>query len=216
MGEREFIYERLDGESSDPVGLRVLLDRADQRVDAGHGRFTLTKDGETLVKDKKGHEVLDALGRALRGGKVGPTYRLRDGEGAVVFKCREVVPSPDVIDTNGNDKADRAWTEIVARFPQFHPRFAGAYVCKLIANSTLRSQHSYGNAVDIFFDSLEAQRVVFRFFVEHAEEFDIQHAISEDNIFTFGSGVGHYSGERHLHLHVDFRPSFSGGCGVRN
>ena len=209
---RQFIYFKKDGTASKPVGLSTLMTAAGVRVITGTGPFVLTQDGEPVSGEVTRGKVLDSLRRRLSLGDIGPAYRIRNGKGNIVFRCREIGGSVDVIDTSGNDKADMFWSAVVLRFKDFHPRFAGAYVCKP------SSQHRFGNAVDIFFDSLAHQDDVATWAVAHADELHAEHVISRDRIWTRGVGWHSYSGDYHAHLHVDFDPNFSSSlpCGVRN
>ena len=216
MASREFIYSKLDGSASKPATLTTVMGVAGKRLISGNGPFTLTKDGDSVVSDAARMVTLRKLRRRLSTGGVGPTYRVRDHKDDVIFRVRETEPAIRVINTNGNDKADVYWSTIIATFPQYHPRFAGAYVCKSILGSGGNpSQHSYGNAVDIFFDSFAHQEDATDWVVAHADELHIEHAISGRRIWTRGQGWSYYGGEYHSHLHVDFNPSFSGSCGVR-
>lgn len=210
---KEFIYYKPSGEPTEPVCVEDVLAAARSRVKVGDGPFVLTQDGEPFrPEDRKA--VLERLERRLRNGKPGPTYRIRDLEGDVVFKAREVV-APPVIDTNGNDKADKFWTWVVTEFKDYHPRFAGAYVCKHIAGSSSMSQHSYGNAVDVFFDTMAHQVRVYEAIKAGKAPVPIGHAISGKLIWSPASGQHAYGGDTHYHLHVDFVPDYSGPCGVR-
>ena len=114
-----------------------------------------------------------------------------------------------------NDKADRLWNWINAEYKRFDPRFAGAYVCKSIATSGTLSQHSYGNALDVFFDSLSHQDEVAHAVVANRQLLSPFHIISKDRIWTKDVGWHDYVGEYHRHLHVDFDPQFTGPCGVK-
>jgi hypothetical protein len=212
--DRKFAYKRKDGTFSRSVSLQRLMSRAALQVQRGTGRFTLTQDGEPIRTNLTRAGALGALRRRLAQGDVGPTYRLRNGAGDVVFVAREVA-ALKIIDTSGNKAADLYWSTIVAKFPQYNPRFAGAYVCKTVAGTSTMSQHSYGNAVDIFFDTFAHQEAVADWVVAHADKLNVAHAISGDRIWTRGAGWHAYTGEYHSHLHVDFEPQFSGPCGVR-
>lgn len=219
MSTREFMYERPDGELAGPVSLDAVIAAAKRHLDQGQGPFDGSVDGRSLWENKSRARSLRRLRKALAEGKVGQTFRIRGNAGVgVVFKVREVQEVVDVIDTNGNDHADAFWSWVVATYPQYHPRFAGAYVCKDIAGSSTPSQHSYGNGVDIFFDTLEHQREVFHDVMAGKAPVPVCHAISETNIggvCPSPVAVHHYDGEFHAHLHTDYCPQYSGGCGVR-
>jgi hypothetical protein len=212
---REFIYEKVDGSISRPVTLETVMRVAGKRITSGDGPFTLTQDGDPVVSDVARMVALKKLRHRLTVGDIGPVYRVRNDRSRVVFKVRETKPAIDIVDTNGNDKADLFWSTIKAEFGGYSPRFAGAYVCKQVSGSSTLSQHSYGNAVDIFFNTLAHQEAVANWVVAHADELSIEHAISGDRIWTRGIGWHYYAGDKHYHLHVDFTPSYSGPCGVR-
>ena len=147
---------------------------------------------------------------------VGPKLVIQRESDLECISVRKVTPPLSIIDTNGNLKADTWWSAVNAEFAEYHPRFAGAYVCKSIAGSGgTPSQHSYGNAVDIFFDTFQDQERVAAWAVAHADEFSLEHVISGDRIWTRGVGWHAYTGDYHAHLHVDFNPQFSGRCGVK-
>lgn len=216
MSERQFVYYHKDGTPSGSVSFAVLREKANARVVQGDGPFTLTQDGDILGQPSETRStVLDHMFRRLKAGSTGPVYRVRGGADDVVFRCREVVAAIDLIDTSGNDKADVYWSTIADQFSEYEPRFAGAYVCKNVSGTTTKSQHSYGNAVDIFFDTLAHQEEVARWAVAHADELHLQTVISGDRIWTRGEGWRDYGGDFHSHLHVDFAPSQSGPCGVK-
>jgi hypothetical protein len=213
---KEFVFFRSDNEPSKPVGLTVVTAIAAKRLLSGSGPFSLKKNEEHLGQSLTRRDVLRALRRRLSNGDVGDVYRVSAATGAVVFKVREVVEAVKVINTSGNDKADAYWTWIVNTYPQFHPRFAGAYVCKDIAGSSTPSQHSYGNAVDVFFDSMAHQVQVFHDVEAGKAPVPVAHAISGARIWEPGQPEHAYSGEFHAHLHCDFIKQCSGPCGVRN
>lgn len=213
MSDRQFIYLQQSDWSKD-ISLSSALAVAAKKLVSGKGPFTLTQDGDQVIKDGSRIKVLRRLRHLLSVGDVGPTYRVRNAKGEVVFVVREVKEAFRVINTNGNKNADLYWSWVVANFSEFHPRFAGGYVCKSISGSSTPSQHSYGNAVDIFFDSIAHQNEVFKAVERGDAPVPIAHAISMKTIWENGS-EHYYSGDTHYHLHVDFNPQYSGGCGVR-
>jgi hypothetical protein len=214
MSDREYIFRTAKGWSQ-PVGLVRHMATAKSRVIARQQPFTLTQDGDTLSRKVKRDTVLDRYQRAISNRELGATFRIRRQGGEVVFTGRSTKPKPDEIDTNGNQHADGFWTWVANEYPEFGPRFAGAYVCKHISGSSSMSQHSYGNAVDIFFGSITQQEKVFMDVVNRRAPVPIAHAISLGRIWEPGTGIRAYSGIRHYHLHCDFSPQYSGTCGVR-
>lgn len=207
---REFQNIKPDGTWSSHKSLAETMDAARTQCDSGLKKYTLTKDGKKIRTGTR-RWVLRGLQRALEGGTPGPVYRIW-GDG-LLFTCRETVPAIHIIDTNGNDKADKAWSYGKAWYPDVS--FLGSYVCKYIVGSGTLSQHSYGNAVDFGRDSMAELNDLANKMVANADELDIEHVIVGDRIWTRGYGWSHYGGEYHYHVHVDFTPQYSGSCGVR-
>lgn len=214
MGDREYIFRTAKGWSQ-PVGLARHMTAVRKRVVAKQGPFTLTQDGDALSRKVQRATVLDRYQTAIENRELGATFRIRNRKGDVAITGRSSKPTPDEIDTNGNAHSDEFWTWVVNEYPEFHPRFGGSYVCKRIAGSSSMSQHSYGNAVDIFFDSIVHQEKVFLDVVNGKAPLVIAHAISMRRIWEPGVGMHAYTGETHYHLHTDYIPQFSGSCGVR-
>ena len=208
---REFMWVRPDGTWKGSGSLDECMAAAKEQCKSGLGPYTLKKDEKVLRRGIRSR-VLRGLRRALETGNVGPTYRIRSKE-RVLFTCREVVPAIKIIDTNGNDKADRCWSFAKAKFGDI--RFLGAYVCKQIAGTSTMSQHSYGNAVDFGRDSMQELVDLYDYLKAHADELDIEHLIVGNRIWQRGSGESYYGGVFHYHVHADFTPQYSGSCGVR-
>jgi hypothetical protein len=218
MGDREYVFRTKDDRWSKPVGLAKHMSSARQRVLVKQQPFTVTQDGDKLSKQVKRETALDRYQTAIENRELGATFRIRRATKGqdVVFTGRPVKDKPDTIDINGNKNADEFWTWIVNTYPQYHPRFAGSYVCKtIIGSGGQRSQHSYGNADDVFFGSLAQQDVVFMDIVHGKCPVRVAHAISRNRIWEPGSGIHAYGGVYHGHLHADFLPQYSGSCGVR-
>ena len=180
------------------------------RMRSGLKPYTLKKD-DKKVRSGPRQWVLRGLKKGLEGKNLGSTFRVW-ADGDVLFGARETEPAVHIIDTNGNDKADRCWSYGKAEHPDCS--FLGAYVCKYIAGSRTMSQHSYGNAVDFGRDTMNELYDLAYYLVSHADELDLAHVIVDDKIWEPG-GWGHYSGDRHYHVHADFTPQYSGSCGVR-
>lgn len=210
------IYKKVDDTWSDSRPLWRVMEAAGRRIRQGAGRFVITADGDPVAQDLTRQETLDRLRSVMRNRPVGNTYWTRSGKGDVVFTSRAVNRAPlDNDTTNGNAKADRLWNWINAEYQRFDPRFAGAYVCKTIGTSGTLSQHSYGNALDVFFDSLSHQDEVAHAVIANRRLLAPFHVISKDRIWTKDVGWHDYAGGYHLHLHVDFDPQFTGPCGIR-
>ncbi len=208
---REFQNIKPNGEWSNHNSLDETMVAARKQVPRLLFPYRLTKNGKK-VRSGQRRWVLNGLEKGLRDGKVGDVFRLW-GDGKVRFTAREVVPAVHIIDTNGNAKADKAWSYGKAQFPDCS--FLGAYVCKHIAGSWVMSQHSYGNAVDFGRDSMDELYDLAYWLVAHADDLDLAHVIVDDRIWEPGSGWHSYGGDRHYHVHVDFLPQYSGLCGVR-
>ncbi len=204
---REFTFVKPDGTWATKRTLQQTLDAAKNQMPNGLKPYTLKKDQKVIRRGTRLF-VLRGFKKAL---EVGPTFRIWGG-GNLLFTARETVPAVHIIDTNGNDKADRAWSVGKAEFPDCS--FLGAYVCKHIAGTWSMSQHSYGNAVDFGRDSMD-ELYDLAYFLLGVPTLDLQHVIVDDRIWTRGVGWSHYSGDRHYHVHVDFTPQYSGSCGVR-
>lgn len=211
-----YIYKKVDGSWSDPRALWRVMEAAERHIRHGAGPFVIKADGDPVAQGLTRQEALDRLRSVMKNRPVGNTYRTRKRNGDVVFTSRAVNRAPlDEDTTNGNDKADRLWNWINAEYGHFDPRFAGAYVCKTIGTGSTLSQHSYGNALDVFFDSLSHQDQVAHAVVVNRHLLAPFHVISKDRIWTKDVGWHDYGGGYHLHLHVDFDPQFTGPCGVK-
>jgi hypothetical protein len=218
MTDREYVFRTKDDRWSKPVGLPRHMSSARQRVLMKQQPFVLTQDGDPISAKLKREEVIDRYEKAIKDRELGATFRIRrttKGQD-VVFAGKSCKEKPDTIDINGNKNSDEFWTWVVNTYPTFKPRFAGSYVCKtIIGSGGQRSQHSFGNACDVFFGSIAQQEVVFRDITNRKCPVPIAHAISLGRIWEPGSGIHSYSGIRHYHLHTDYLPQYSGSCGVR-
>jgi hypothetical protein len=208
---KEFMWIKPDGTWSTRRSIGEVMEKAKEQMPFGLRPYSLTKDGERIRRGARTW-VLRGLRRELENGKPGNTYRLR-GHGDILFVAREVVPAVHIIDTNGNDKADKCWSYGKAEYPDCS--FLGAYVCKHIAGSYTMSQHSYGNAVDFGRNSMDELYDLAYYLVGKADELSTQHVIVDNRIWTRGFGWSYYGGQRHYHVHADFTPQYSGSCGVR-
>lgn len=210
---KRFVYLKHDETSSRLVSLAVAMSVAALRIVAGRGPFRLKQNG-VEGPERTRTEVLRRLRAALRRGEIGDVYQVFDGKHAPVLRIREAKPPLVVIDTNGNAKADLAWSAAKATFAKI--TFLGSYVCKLIiGGGGSRSQHSYGNALDIGAPTMSDLYRIANWFVDRANEYDLEHVIVDDRIWSRGVGWHHYTGERHYHVHLDFTPNLSGPCGVK-
>jgi hypothetical protein len=205
------MFVKPDGDWSVHKPIGDVMDAAKNQCDSGLRPYMLKRDDKVIRRGSRAF-VLRGLRKALENGEVGPTFRLR-GHGELLFTCREATASVHVIDTNGNDKADKAWSWGKTEHPDCS--FLGAYVCKRIAGTSTMSQHSYGNAVDFGRDTMAKLWDLAHFLVSKADELDLAHVIVDDMIWTPQGAWGHYSGDRHYHVHVDCLPQYSGSCGVR-
>lgn len=221
MADRTYMLKQRDGWGKDR-GLVAHMSIVSSHVLLGRGPFTLTQDGDPLGTEGDRRTILDRYRKAISHREVGSVFRIRKNNGAVVATGRATVDQFHMIETNGNNNADLYWSWIVDQYSAYHPRFGGAYVCKHVAGTWTMSQHSYGNACDVFFDSLTHQAHVFNDIrlggcKDHAKcPVRVCHAISLHEIWEPGVGTRPYSGETHYHLHADFCPQCGGSCGVRN
>lgn len=211
----QFVYQLPNEDASQPSTYANAAQAAKKQIKVGHGPFAGTKDGKLVFAKKTRLIALRQTRRWMRKLKTGQTLRVRDASREVIFWVRAVEPAMQVIDTNGNLHSDIFWSWIKANYSEFHPTFGGGYVCKDIAGTSTLSQHSYGNAVDVFFDTAAHQDVVYEAVKHGAAPVGIAHAISQRAIWEPGTGEHYYGGEPHYHLHCDFIPQYSGGCGVR-
>lgn len=211
--KREFVYFSKDGKPSKPVSLRTVMAVGAKRLVVGRGQWAIKKDDDELGRYRQRRETLRRFRAVVFNGSVGSVYRIVADERGPVFKCREIKHAVHVYNTNGNRKADVYWSN--AKDDWGNVQFLGAYVCKRIVGSFIYSQHSYGNAVDIGASTMARLEDIARWAVAHSAEFDIQHVIVADRIWDRGGTWHHYTGEYHYHVHVDFDPNYSGGCGVR-
>src|SRR5262245_12122656 len=215
MSEREYVFRKADGNWSKPVGLTKHMTVAKDRVLTKDSTFILTQDGDRITRKVKRDTVLDRYKQAIENRELGATFRIRTDDGGVSFTGRAIKEQPDAIDINGNAHADQFWGWIVNTYPAFHPRFGGSYVCKYISGTAERSQHAFGNAVDVWFDTMTHQNSVFKDIEAGKCPVSVAHAISGNRIWEPGSGEHGYTGEYHSHLHTDYIPNYSGACGVR-
>lgn len=212
---RKYKFRKGD-EWSAEHGLSYLMTVAASRVVAGRGPFSITQDGEVVAQNKSRKDVLVRFRDLISHRDVGSTFRIRKGDGDVVFTARAVESERLPADsTSGNAKADEFYNWVMTKYKDWKPRYAGAYVCKLVSGSTSMSQHSYGNAIDFFFDSIKHQNEVFDDVRHGRAPVAVAHAISERKIWSPSGGTKAYGGDYHGHLHVDFLPQQSGRCGVK-
>jgi hypothetical protein len=213
---RRYRWKKADEWSAD-LGLLRVMEVAGNRVKQGAGPFTLTQDGDVVVKQLTRADALDKFRLALKNRAVGEVFRVKTKAGDIAIAARSMLDIADVDSTNGNKKADEFFNWVKATYSQYDPRFAGAYVCKKISGSSTMSEHSAGNAVDFFFNTLAQQDQVYNDIRQGRCPVPIAEAISMRTIWIYGSGVRAYGGDFHSHLHVSFRPKiYPTVCGVRN
>jgi len=215
MGDRQWLFRRPSGDITKPVSLGVILGVAKSRLDVEDQPFHIKIDDEKMGTKRTRTGALTRFKNVVVNGDVGQTVRVyTDTPFEPILWVRESKPDFKVLDTNGNQLADVAWSVAKANFQNIN--YLGAYVCKtIIGSGGSYSQHSYGNALDIGAGSMTTLKTIAKFFVAHASEYDLQHVIVDDEIWTRGSGWSYYGGQRHYHVHLDFNPQYSGGCGVR-
>lgn len=211
---REYRFRKTDGDWSRDLGLDELMGVARNQVEPGHAPYVVNQDGVPITTNLPRDEALKKFRRAISNREIGPVFRIRDDRD-VQFTARATQTLSDADTTNGNEHADVFFNFIRARFEDYDPRFAGSYVCKLVVGSNTRSQHSYGNADDFFFDTLDHQDRVADEAVTMRTELNLAHLISRQRIWTPEDGWHSYGGDYHAHIHADFLPQFTGECGVK-
>lgn len=211
MSDQEFQWIKPDGTWSMHRSLNETMEAAVEKVDRHLKVYSLFRNGKKIRRGQR-RWVLRGLRHNLETGSVGDVYSI-SGEGEQLFKCRETKPAVKIINTSGNARADKCWSYGKAEYSDCS--YLGAYVCKHIVGSYSMSQHSYGNAIDFGRDSMDELYDLAYFLLEHQDTLALQHVIVDDRIWTRGSGWSHYGGQRHYHVHADFTPQYSGGCGVR-
>lgn len=184
------------------------------RLLQGHGPFTRHVNHKAAGGSYGRLKALRALHDSMKRGSVGDVYSIHDRHNDEVLRTRECQESVKLINTNGNDKADRCWSAGKNEFP--HCTFLGAYVCKHIVGTSTMSQHSYGNAVDFGAATMAQLYSIADWMLAHQRELDIQTIIVGAKVWTPAEHWHAYTGDYHYHVHVDFQPSFAGPCGVRN
>lgn len=190
--------------------LDELMDVADNRVEPGFGPYQVWQGGEWTTNKLIRVEALKKFRHQISNREIGDVFKIVDiREPQIVARAVQAFSDADT--TSGNAKADRFWNWIRQEFEPWEPRYAGAYVCKVL------SQHRFGNAVDVFFDTLAHQDLVAHRVVALAEFLHPMHVISKQRIWTKGVGWHDHTGDFHGHLHVDFDPNWvsSLACGVR-
>lgn len=214
MTEREFVVLR--GGAFDPVkpGLTGVAAVVAKRLVRGEGpfqrRFNHLKRGHAMPR----RVTLGTFMYQVKQGEVGDTHAVLNGRGVEVVRVREVQSAPTLIDISGNHKADLYWTACLAKFP--HARYAGSYVCKVIAGTHIHSQHSYGNAVDVFPGAGESLDTMAHWAISQASVLRLKRVIWRDREWKEGVEFT-YTGEYHSHVHVDFQVEVDSSrpCGVR-
>ena len=212
---RQFVFAKKDGTASHPTGFSFAMAAASRHLIAGRGEFRLKKNDEDTGPRRQRLATLAKLAKRVRAGEVGDTFRVYDRDETMVFRIREAKPPLVIVDTNGNDKADFAWSSVKAQFPSIW--FLGAYVCKNILGTSTHSQHSYGDAVDIGASAQFVLEEIANWCVARADELQLEHVIVGAMVWTRGVGWHAYTGEYHAHVHLDFHPNVDPSlpCGVR-
>jgi hypothetical protein len=92
----EYEYLKRNGSWSNPLSLSKDVAAAAAKLVLGHGPFSLTKNGKPVFDRKPRQVALTRLGRQLGDGRIGDVYRIRNGDGNIIFSTREVKPVPEV------------------------------------------------------------------------------------------------------------------------
>jgi hypothetical protein len=122
------------------------------------------------------------------------------------LRAIKVHVKPEVMDTSGNARVDKAHTLIVASWKGKVESW-GICNCRQIAGTSAWSQHAYCNAED-WHASSTIMGEMARLLVRRAVSLDTYHVIHDRRIWTRGSGWHAYGGsDPHTdHVHVDFAP----------
>ena len=207
---REYVYRQPDGDWTKMVDLPTLLGAAGKRVEPGFKPYVVTLDGDPITPVLDRSTALRKFRRGIAENEIGPVFRIRDSRD-VQFTARAVQAFVDADTTNSNEKADRLWKVGHLCLLGVPPPVRGAHVCKP------KGQHRFGNAIDVFFDTLDHQDRVCSRAIELADKLELQHVISRQRIWTRGVGWHAYDGDFHGYGHFDFAPNFATSlpCGVR-
>lgn len=214
---RRYAWKDKEGDWTDPIRFTRMVLVARAKVKSGEGPFVLSQDGVEISGELSRHDVLVRFNQAISNRDVGPVFRIRNGNNKIVLTARALIVKLDKVSdsTSGNEKSDFFYNWVVNNYKAYDPRYAGSYVCKTVVGTSTVSQHSYGNAVDFFFDTIEHQEKVAQEAVEVHDLLHLRHLISLDRIWTKDVGWKPYTGVKHYHIHADFDPAQSGPCGVK-
>jgi hypothetical protein len=92
----EFVYLKRDGTWSNHVSRAKDVAVAAGRLVIGRGPFSMTRDGHTIFQGKTRRRSLRQLGRYLDDSKIGEVFRIRNGQGSIIFSTRAVAAKPAV------------------------------------------------------------------------------------------------------------------------
>ena len=208
---KRFAHYLGGGVLSAPLRLGAEMRFAGRVLKAGEGPFTVLK-GPIRHRDLKRKDALRDVRNLLTAGA--KDVRVHNANGKVIYHVKPAVATP-IIPTNGNAKADACWTYEKTNYPNV--TYLGAYVCKDIAGTNVRSQHGFGNAIDCGGVSMDELNKIAGDLIAHAAQLSLENVIVADRIWTRGQGTRAYTGEYHYHCHADFAPSIDPSlpCGVR-
>jgi hypothetical protein len=163
--------------------------------------------GEWSNKTNRESAVKEYLA-AVKASHIGVFHSLRSGDRVIVSRTVEV--QMKLVDTTGNARVDRAFTEILARWP--HTDNWGTCACRDIAGTYDWSQHAYCNAIDVGAQR-DTMHAISRYLVANADHLSVHTVIYAREAWSRDRPYWHYYdgvNPHYDHVHVDFDPQGSG------
>lgn len=140
----------------------------------------------------------------IKASHVGAFFAMRSGDKVIVSRTVEVLMK--IVDTTGNDRVDRAFTEILSKWPNIENW--GTCACRDIAGSSTWSQHSWCNAIDM--NGQDAVMLeISRWLVANADHLSVHTVIYARQAWSRETPYWHYYdgvNPHYDHVHVDFDP----------
>lgn len=155
-------------------------------------------------RDRPRREAVRRFLGFVKNSKEGDYWSLK-GDGDKRLIVRTIETQARVVNTAGNPRIDRIYSEVVAKFD--HVGSAGICACRPIAGSSTWSQHAYCNAWDIVASFNEMGKISAWLVANHGR-LDIHTVIFNHRIWSAASGWHAYTGvDPHTgHVHVDCDP----------
>lgn len=139
---------------------------------------------------------------------VGAYFSLRSGDKVIV--SRTIENEIKVLDTDGNDRVDRAFTEILTHWP--NAENWGICACRDVAGTSSWSQHAYCNAIDIN-SSSDSMYQIAGYLLQNANDLSVHTIIYHRQVWSRETPYWHYYdgvNPHYDHVHVDFDPQGAG------